>query len=467
MHRFVKFHFVPPPSEQNNNKRSHKILLPNSNRYSPPKIMSPYSMSRASSAISDDEFDSFLSFLETPTTTKNVKTPAVSDGGGVSLGSSSDNEFSDFLAYLDGGDVQRPARAAAPRARAESVRIAEPVFGGGDAAVSRKGPVAAKGGEDSLDDFLAYLDGGDVPKPARAAAAAPRERVKSVRIAEPARRAAAAPAVSRAPSPAAPSSGPIDPRSLPADHFAAESAREAEARNRALREHSESARPVAVAHFSRLAEEEGARRRSSMRDLSDGSMPVATRHFNERANEEKARRQSSMRELSDASMPVATRHFNEVALRKEEARSTRHLSVGSVAPLEPVPIDYFVNLYKEEGGTKASGSTPDVESMPVATSHFTKLAREKSQVKVSMDIESMPLATAHFAKLEAEKKARLATEAQGVDMMPVAIQRFTMAAREEKLRKKASIIDAEEVSISAAQLHFTPGLSQRLLASSE
>jgi hypothetical protein len=452
--------------------------------------MSPY----ASSAISDDEFDSFLSFLETPTTTKNVKTPAVSDGGGVSLGSSSDNEFSDFLAYLDGGDVQRPARAAAPRARAESVRIAEPVFGGGDAAVSRKGPVTAKGGEDSLDDFLAYLDGGDVPKPARAAAAAPRERVKSVRIAEPAGRAAAAPAVSRAPSPAAPSSRPIDPRSLPADHFAAESAREVEARSRALRERSESARPVAVAHFSRLAEEEGARRRSSMRDLSDGSMPVATRHFNERANEEKARRQSSMRELSDASMPVATRHFNEVALRKEEARSTRHLSVGSVAPLEPVPIDYFVNLYKEEGGTKASGSTPDVESMPVATSHFTKLAREKSQVKVrtpdvesmpvatshftklareksqvkvSMDIESMPLATAHFAKLEAEKTARLATEAQEVDMMPVAIQRFTMAAREEKLRKKASIIDAEEVSISAAQLHFTPGLSQRLLASSE
>ena len=235
MHRFVKFHFVPPPSEQNNNKRSHKILLPNSNRYSPPKIMSPY----ASSAISDDEFDSFLSFLETPTTTKNVKTPAVSDGGGVSLGSSSDNEFSDFLAYLDGGDVQRPARAAAPRARAESVRIAEP-----------------------------------------------------------ARRAAAAPAVSRAPSPAAPSSGPIDPRSLPADHFAAESAREAEARNRALREHSESARPVAVAHFSRLAEEEGARRRSSMRDLSDGSMPVATRHFYESATEEKDRRQSSIRELS-------------------------------------------------------------------------------------------------------------------------------------------------------------------------
>ena len=390
MHRFVKFHFVPPPSEQNNNKRSHKILLPNSNRYSPPKIMSPYSMSPASSAICDDEFDSFLSFLETPTTTKNVKTPAVSDGGGVSLGSSSDNEFSDFLAYLDGGDVQRPARAAAPRARAESVRIAEP-----------------------------------------------------------ARRAAAAPAVSRAPSPAAPSSRPIDPRSLPADHFAAESAREVEARSRALRERSESARPVAVAHFSRLAEEEGARRRSSMRDLSDGSMPVATRHFNERANEEKARRQSSMRELSDASMPVATRHFNEVALRKEEARSTRHLSVGSVAPLEPVPIDYFVNLYKEEGGTKASGSTPDVESMPVATSHFTKLAREKSQVKVrTPDVESMPVATSH-------------------DMMPVAIQRFTMAAREEKLRKKASIIDAEEVSISAAQLHFTPGLSQRLLASSE
>jgi hypothetical protein len=401
--------------------------------------------------------------------------------------------------------------------------------------------------------------------------------------------AAAAPAVARASSAkAVASSKPIiDPKNLPVDYFVTEGMKDAEARNRAMRELSESVRPIAITYFSKLGEEEAIAHRNSMRELSDENMSIATRHFNDlaeksrmsltaagdaepmplaiahftlaereitlakraemaelkanpppmppgqeyftmmdreikakkadeirdlvdnppppsvahehftslaeerrasliaeaeaggqeaafahftaKANEEKALRQSVLEETPEIS--VATRHFNEVARLKEEGKSRRRLSGASdmEPPPEPVPIDYFVNLYKEEKeAKKASESRLDVDTMPVAQAHFTELGRTKSQRGSGMgaDIESMPLATAHFAKIDAEKEARRSIEPQAAEMMPIAIQRFTMAAREEKLMIQASFNDAEE-GASIAHLHFTQGLSQRLSVSSE
>jgi hypothetical protein len=103
--------------------------------------------------------------------------------------------------------------------------------------------------------------------------------------------------------------------------------------------------------------------------------------------------------------------------------------------------------------------------MAVATAHFTELGRTKSQGSFVLDVESMPVATAHFAKLDAEKKAVQETESGVVEVMPVAIQRFTMAAREEKLKMQASS-GVEDVEVPVAMLHFTPGLSERLLVAS-
>ena len=589
--------------------------------------MSPSMMSPASvSAIGDDEFDSFLSFLETPTTTKSsVKTLAVSDKLSLPFATEelkaekkstvavvnankkqtktkSDDEFDEFLSFLE-KPTSVELEAKAKKISDGDVSLGSSFDSDFVALVNKKdvdakvvasskksvAVVAAKKSEDSLDDFLAYLDGGDVPEAPKPVKVAPPPRSKSVRIAEPARVAAAAPAVARASSAkAVASSKPIiDPKNLPVDYFVTEGMKDAEARNRAMRELSESVRPIAITYFSKLGEEEAIAHRNSMRELSDENMSIATRHFNDlaeksrmsltaagdaepmplaiahftlaereitlakraemaelkanpppmppgqeyftmmdreikakkadeirdlvdnppppsvahehftslaeerrasliaeaeaggqeaafahftaKANEEKALRQSVLEETPEIS--VATRHFNEVARMKEEGKSRRRLSGASdmEPPPEPVPIDYFVNLYKEEKeAKKASESRLDVDTMPVAQAHFTELGRTKSQRGSGMgaDIESMPLATAHFAKIDAEKEARRSIEPQAAEMMPIAIQRFTMAAREEKLMMQASFNDAEE-GASIAHLHFTQGLSQRLSVSSE
>jgi hypothetical protein len=46
--------------------------------------------------------------------------------------------------------------------------------------------------------------------------------------------------------------------------------------------------------------------------------------------------------------------------------------------------------------------------------------------------------------------------------MPAAIQRFTMAARDKKLKMQVSS-SVDEVEVPMAMLHFTPGLRKRLL----
>jgi hypothetical protein len=100
-------------------------------------------------------------------------------------------------------------------------------------------------------------------------------------------------------------------------------------------------------------------------------------------------------------------------------------------------------------------------NMPLATAHFTDLGKTQSQRTRSVDIESMPVATAYFAQLDAEKKASSAKEAHEIEYLPMAIQVFTQAAREEKLKKMASVSDGLE-PIPVAMLHFTPGLSERI-----
>ena len=278
--------------------------------------MSPSMMSPASvSAIGDDEFDSFLSFLETPTTTKSsVKTLAVSDKLSLPFATEelkaekkstvavvnankkqtktkSDDEFDEFLSFLE-KPTSVELEAKAKKISDGDVSLGSSFDSDFVALVNKKdvdakvvasskksvAVVAAKKSEDSLDDFLAYLDGGDVPEAPKPVKVAPPPRSKSVRIAEPARVAAAAPAVARASSAkAVASSKPIiDPKNLPVDYFVTEGMKDAEARNRAMRELSESVRPIAITYFSKLGEEEAIAHRNSMRELSDENMYIAT-----------------------------------------------------------------------------------------------------------------------------------------------------------------------------------------------
>ena len=226
-------------------------------------------------------------------------------------------------------------------------------------------------------------------------------------------------------------------------------------------------KPIAQEYFTNLAEE----RRAKLLLEAQEPLPAAMEYFTNLEREEKARREEMMRGINDTAeqTSVATRHFNELAARKEEERKTRRVSTGSVTPpLEPVPIDYFVNLYKEEKDAKARASMESYEAvMPIATKHFNELARARSNGEWVPDLDGMPVPTTHFYRIDAEKRAagRVDAEGRDVEMMPMAIQRFTQAAREEKLKMRSQSVEVEPIAI--AHIHFTPSLRERLDVASE
>jgi hypothetical protein len=376
-------------------------------------MMSPASVA----AIGDDEFDSFLSFLETPTTTKSsVKTLAVSDKLSLPFATEelkaekkstvavvsvnkkqtkakSDNEFDEFLSFLE--------EPTSVELEAKAKKISDGDFSLGSsfdsdfvALVNKKdvdakvvvasskksvAVVAAKKSEDSLDDFLAYLDGGDVPAAPKPVKVAPPPRSKSVRIAEPARVVAAAPTVARASSAkaVAPSKPTIDPKNLPVDYFVTEGMKDAEARNRAMRELSESVRPIAITYFSKLGEEEAIAHRNSMRELSDENMSIATRHFNDLA--EKSR--MSLTAVGDAEpMPLAIAHFTLAEREITLAKRAEMAELKANPPPMPPGQEYFTMMDREIKAKKADEIRDLVENPPppsVAHEHFTSLAEER------------------------------------------------------------------------------------------
>jgi len=141
--------------------------------------------------------------------------------------------------------------------------------------------------------------------------------------------------------------------------------------------------------------------------------------------------------------------------------------VASRDPIEPLPIDYFTKLGEEEQAAAAKELRELSESqMPIAVQKITYMSEQVKIDKLAAQRElselNMSVATRHFHELEIKKMAALtalasAAENGSVEMMPAAIQRFTMAAREESMRKKAAIKELREnpPPMPAGQEYFT------------
>ena len=254
--------------------------------------------------------------------------------------------------------------------------------------------------------------------------------------------------------------------------------------------------PIAMEHFTQPAREAKERQRAEIRAMIDNPPPmpiamqhfsavelakkeseqeyepeVAMRHFAALAAADKARRASSSSSSSSPTLdetPIAMQHFADIEAKRKEAKMNASARVSSIVVPEPVPIDYFNRLYAAERKAKIAESRGDDEDVPIAIRHFTGEVGSSSNGTTkrsggNVPYEEMLPAHQHFNPPKDQSKE--GDEAK-TENLPIAIQRFTMAAYEEKQRMKAGGSAGEE-GPSVAHLHFTPGLSLKQIVTAE
>lgn len=253
--------------------------------------------------------------------------------------------------------------------------------------------------------------------------------------------------------------------------------------------------PIAMEYFTQPAREAKARQRAEIRAMIDNPppMPIAMQHFSaiesakkesEREHEpeiamrhfaalaaaDRARRASGSGGVATLDeTPIAMRHFADVDARRKEARMNASTpGVTSIVVPEPVPVDYFNRLYAAEREAKIAESRNGVDDdVPIAIRHFTGEVGSSSSTKRSggnVPYEEMLPAHRHFNPPKDTSKD--GDEAR-TENLPIAIQRFTMAAYEEKQRMKAVGSAGGDDGPSVAHLHFTPGLSLKQIVTAE
>jgi hypothetical protein len=220
--------------------------------------------------------------------------------------------------------------------------------------------------------------------------------------------------------------------------------------------------PIAMQHFSAVEA-------TKKLEVQEYEPEIAMRHFAALAAAEKARRASSSLQTLDET-PIAMQHFADLDAKKKEAKSMNASSkLSTIVVPDPVPIDYFNQLYAAERKAKLAESRSDNEvDVPIAIRHFTNTPNSDSTTSErsggNVPYEEMLAAYKHFNPPKTTKEdGEVKTE-----NLPIAIQRFTMAAYEEKQRLKAiagSGGDGEGPSV--AHLHFTPGLSLKQIVTAE
>jgi hypothetical protein len=253
--------------------------------------------------------------------------------------------------------------------------------------------------------------------------------------------------------------------------------------------------PIAMEHFTQPAREAKERQRAEIRAMIDNPPPmpiamqhfsavelakkqseqeyepeIAMRHFAALAAADKARRASSGSGVATLDeTPIAMQHFADIDAKRKEAKMNASARVTSIVVPEPVPIDYFNRLYAAERKAKIAENRGDDEDVPIAIRHFTGEVGSSSDGGTTkrsggnVPYEEMLPAYQHFNPPKDQSKE--GDEAK-TENLPIAIQRFTMAAYEEKQRMKA-VGGAGEEGPSVAHLHFTPGLSLRQIVTAE
>jgi len=223
-------------------------------------------------------------------------------------------------------------------------------------------------------------------------------------------------------------------------------------------------------HFAKVESQ----RKLEMEALKKEPAPAAIEYFTNKAREEKRAQEEAMKRTTGDNAPivasVATQHFEKQKSMKLQQMQSKRAMVQNKPSEEALPIDYFTKLGDAETAARAQSRRDLAEShMPDAVRYFTDMAEEKKAAKLAEfekgggDGKNMSVATAYFNKLAAEKKAEKARKAEKVpERMPMAIQKFTLAAEEERQKKKAALeqMKVNPPPVPVGVSHFTPDADQ-------
>eukprot|EP00571_Detonula_confervacea_P015618 CAMPEP_0172308384 /NCGR_PEP_ID=MMETSP1058-20130122/8990_1 /TAXON_ID=83371 /ORGANISM="Detonula confervacea, Strain CCMP 353" /LENGTH=888 /DNA_ID=CAMNT_0013020779 /DNA_START=41 /DNA_END=2707 /DNA_ORIENTATION=+ len=218
---------------------------------------------------------------------------------------------------------------------------------------------------------------------------------------------------------------------------------------------------VATEHFNKVHSV----RKLEIEAMANEPAPLAVEYFTQKANVEKSKRDLMLQELNEnpPEPSAATKHFAEQESKKAEGMEAARSQIRQTSEVESLPIDYFTKQGEAEMEAKAKEARELSEShMPIGIAYFTKKAAEDKIVSEAslrqLSEQESSVATRHFAKIAAEKEAK-ATEAQAEedDVMPAAIQHFTVADRAKKEKKRQSIAAMKEnpPAMAAGQEYFT------------
>jgi len=208
-----------------------------------------------------------------------------------------------------------------------------------------------------------------------------------------------------------------------------------------------------------------AERQVEIEAMMNEPAPPAIQYFTQKAAEEAQRNKEAMeRSMANTDeTSVATKHFEQVEKQKAAEIEAARNATRSKDPMAPLPIDYFTKLGNEETAAKASDRKALADShMPEGVKFFTAQAEAEKAANAGVpQHEEAAFATKYFNNLAEEDAKRAGAEAEG-DMMPAAIQKFTLEAREESMRKKAAIEELNRNPPAPAPgiVHFTPELQR-------
>merc|ERR1712029_91117 len=203
-------------------------------------------------------------------------------------------------------------------------------------------------------------------------------------------------------------------------------------------------------------------RKLEIEKMMNEPAPAAVEFFTQkaRAEEEKNRQAYNARNAGGSEPPPATKYFADLEKKKaaniEAARA--QINKGSVKPL---PIDYFTKLGQEQNAEKASKAKELAEAeIPDAVLYFTDKAEYEKKYNrlVGVNNENMPVATKYFQeKAKADEANARGTESE---VMPAAIQKFSMPVWEEHQKNRAELEKLKDSPppIPPGVLHFTPEL---------
>merc|ERR1719356_780601 len=226
------------------------------------------------------------------------------------------------------------------------------------------------------------------------------------------------------------------PTSAAADYFTAKAREEKAARDAEIKAMKENPQPttVAGAHFNEIEKV----RKAEMQELIDNPPPMSEAHayFTAKDKEEKKRMAEVEKAREDRPNPniVATAHFdrieNEKKMAKMESIRKAREEVLAAGPVESLAVDHFTKENEALAELERRMAVDKLEDAAVATKYFTLKGKEdekaRREAQEALSAKERSVAAAYFMRKAAEEKENPKSGGES-EVMPIAIQKFTMA----------------------------------------